>query len=144
MKCAVGRNPMERSKRFSILDAEVGMRIRSHRKQAKMTLQVLADRLGIAYQQVQKYETGVNRIGAGRLMEIAEILDIPIASFFSGPSRSAHEKHSSVETAGTINASCDATLQGRQLLVSFLRIKDPNGRKLALAYVRSLAGTENS
>ena len=44
----------------------------------------------------------------------------------------------------TSDARCDVTLQGRQLLVSFLRIKDPNGRKLALAYVRSLAETENS
>ena len=127
-----------------MLDAEVGMRIRSHRKQAKMTLQVLADRLGIAYQQVQKYETGINRIGAGRLMEIAEILGIPIASFFSGFPRPIHEKRTSEQTDMTSDARCDVTLQGRQLLVSFLRIKDPNGRKLALAYVRSLAETENS
>jgi len=144
MRNAVRQNPMERRKRSSTLDAEVGMRIRSHRKQAKMTLQMLANSLGIAYQQVQKYETGVNRIGAGRLMEIAEILGIPVASFFSDPDRSAYEKRSLAETAVTSDAKCEAALQGRQLLVAFLRIKDLNRRKLALAYVRSLVEPEKS
>jgi len=135
---------MERRKRSSTLDAEVGMRIRSHRKQAKMTLQMLANRLGIAYQQVQKYETGINRVGAGRLMEIAEVLDIPVASFFSGADHSAYEKRALAETAATSDDNSEITLQGRQLLVSFLRIKNPDGRKLALAYVRSLVEPEKS
>ncbi len=119
----------DRRKRSRLLDAEVGQSIRHHRKSAKMTLQGLADKLGIAYQQVQKYETGVNRVGAGRLMEIAEILNIPVSSFFEAVA---------VPAADAANDS-DAALLGRQLLVSFMKIKDPQKRKAALAYIRSLA-----
>lgn len=131
MKSAQGTASTDRRKRSRLLDAEVGQSIRLHRKNAKMTLQGLADRLGIAYQQVQKYETGVNRVGAGRLMEIAEILNIPVANFFEGPRQ---------DTAGTSDP--EAALQGRQLLVSFMRIKDPQKRRTALAYLRSLAEQE--
>ncbi|MDE2182478.1 MAG: helix-turn-helix transcriptional regulator [Alphaproteobacteria bacterium] len=131
MKSISGGNPTERRKRSRSLDVEVGQSIRLHRKNAKMTLQGLADRLGIAYQQVQKYETGVNRVGAGRLMEIAEILNVPVASFFEPG-----------VTTATVSAESDSTIQGRQLFVSFLRIKDPNKRKQALDYVRSLADSE--
>jgi transcriptional regulator with XRE-family HTH domain len=119
----------DRRKRSRLLDAEVGQSIRHHRKSAKMTLQGLADKLGIAYQQVQKYETGVNRVGAGRLMEIAEILNIPVSNFFGAPVAA---------TAETTNDS-DAALLGRQLLVNFMKIKDPEKRKEALAYIKSLA-----
>jgi transcriptional regulator with XRE-family HTH domain len=135
MKSAQGSGTTDRRKHSRVLDAEVGQCIRLHRKSAKMTLQGLADRLGIAYQQVQKYETGVNRVGAGRLMEIAEILDIPVSNFFDRP----HEKI--VETVAPDVGATDPELafQGRQLLVSFLRIKDPQKRRAALSYIRSLS-----
>jgi transcriptional regulator with XRE-family HTH domain len=103
-----------------------------------MTLQGLADRLGIAYQQVQKYETGVNRVGAGRLMEIAEILNIPVASFFDSPRGRIED----AATASGTSADPEMALQGRQLLVSFLRIKDPQKRRAALAFIRSLSEPE--
>ncbi len=117
----------DRRKRSRLLDAEVGQSIRHHRKSAKMTLQGLADKLGIAYQQVQKYETGVNRVGAGRLMEIAEILNIPVSNFFGSatPSDAANDS--------------DAALLGRQLLASFMRIRDPQKRQEALAYIKTLS-----
>jgi transcriptional regulator with XRE-family HTH domain len=114
-----------------MLDAEVGQSIRQHRKNAKMTLQGLADRLGIAYQQVQKYETGVNRVGAGRLMEIAEILTVPVANFFDAA-------HVADDDAGESQAAA----QGRQLMTAFSRIKDPQKRKTALDYVRSLSESD--
>lgn len=126
MKSATGPVPSDRRKRSRMLDAEVGQSIRQHRKNAKMTLQGLADRLGIAYQQVQKYETGVNRVGAGRLMEIAEILDIPVAAFFAAPQLAGDETEN----------------EARQALAAFQRIKDPQKRKTALSYLRSLTEHE--
>jgi transcriptional regulator with XRE-family HTH domain len=138
MKSAQGSGPTDRRKRSRMLDAEVGQSIRLHRKNAKMTLQGLADRLGIAYQQVQKYETGVNRVGAGRLMEIAEILNIPVANFFECPRGRVEEAAAAAGSA----PDPETALQGRQLLVSFLRIKDPQKRRAALAYIRSLAEPE--
>lgn len=133
MKSAQGTGSTDRRKRSRLLDAEVGQSIRLHRKNAKMTLQGLADRLGIAYQQVQKYETGVNRVGAGRLMEIAEILNIPVANFFEGAR----------DDGAASTPDPEVALQGRQLLVSFMRIKDSQKRRAALAYLRSLAEQES-
>ena len=134
--------PMEIRRRSSALDAHVGTRIRAHRKGARMTLQVLADKLGIAYQQLQKYETGINRVGAGRLMEIAEILNIPVASFFVMQGEGKQEMPSPLGSGAEAGAGMDATLQGHSLLISFLRIKDPAKRKQALVYVRALAEPE--
>jgi transcriptional regulator with XRE-family HTH domain len=135
MKTEAGTGMTDRRKHSRLLDAEVGQSIRLHRKNAKMTLQGLADRLGIAYQQVQKYETGVNRVGAGRLMEIAEILNIPVANFFE-------RQYGRREEAD--GPDPEVALQGRQLLVSFLRIKDAQKRRVALAYIRSLTETESA
>ena len=132
MKAAQGSGSTDRRKRSRLLDAEVGQSIRHHRKNAKLTLQSLADRLGIAYQQVQKYETGVNRVGAGRLMEIAEILNIPVASFFDGARAPGDEAADESEAAQ----------QGRQIMIAFMRLKDPQKRKTALAYLKSLADLE--
>jgi transcriptional regulator with XRE-family HTH domain len=63
-------------------DAQVGQAIRAHRLIAGLSQTELADRLDITFQQVQKYEKGVNRVGAGRLQRIARVLGVPIATFF--------------------------------------------------------------
>lgn len=64
------------------VDAYVGKQIRQRRIRSGMTLTQLADRLGVTYQQVQKYETGSNRVAASRLAEIANVFEVPVASFF--------------------------------------------------------------
>ena len=66
------------------VDAHVGKRIRHRRWMLGMTQQQLADRVGIKFQQIQKYETGMNRVSASRLYEIAGVLDVPVAFFFEG------------------------------------------------------------
>src|SRR5688500_20347252 len=63
-------------------DAEVGRRVRSRRLECRLSQTELADRIGVTFQQVQKYEKGVNRIGAGRLQRISEALEVPIQFFF--------------------------------------------------------------
>jgi transcriptional regulator with XRE-family HTH domain len=65
-------------------DAEIGKRVRTLRMQRGLSQTTLADALGLTFQQVQKYEKGVNRISSGRLMRIAEILKTPIGFFFEG------------------------------------------------------------
>jgi transcriptional regulator with XRE-family HTH domain len=64
------------------VDGHVGERIRKRRTELGLTQEELGSGLGISYQQIQKYETGANRISAGRLFEIATALDIGIAYFF--------------------------------------------------------------
>jgi transcriptional regulator with XRE-family HTH domain len=66
------------------VDAHVGKRIRHRRWMVGMTQQQLADQVGIKFQQIQKYETGMNRVSASRLWDIAEALGVQIAFFFEG------------------------------------------------------------
>lgn len=64
------------------VDLEIGRLIRERRGELGLNLQQLADRIGIAVQQLQKYETGENRVAASRLVEIARELGVPVAWFF--------------------------------------------------------------
>lgn len=66
------------------VDAHVGKRIRHRRWMVGMTQQQLADKVGIKFQQIQKYETGMNRVSASRLWDIAETLGVTIGFFFEG------------------------------------------------------------
>ena len=75
-----------RARRADNRDAEVGRRVRSRRLECRLSQTELAERIGVTFQQVQKYEKGVNRIGAGRLQRISEALEVPISFFFGvGP-----------------------------------------------------------
>lgn len=66
------------------VDVHVGKRVRHRRWLVGMTQQQLAERVGIKFQQIQKYETGANRISASRLWDIAEALEVPVSFFFEG------------------------------------------------------------
>ena len=66
------------------VDVHVGKRIRHRRWMVGMTQQQLAEKVGIKFQQIQKYETGMNRVSASRLWDIAESLSVPVSFFFEG------------------------------------------------------------
>ncbi|MBN2905193.1 MAG: helix-turn-helix transcriptional regulator [Rhodobacteraceae bacterium] len=66
------------------VDVHVGKRIRHRRWMVGMTQQQLAERVGIKFQQIQKYETGMNRVSASRLWDIADALEVPVSFFFDG------------------------------------------------------------
>ena len=66
------------------VDVHVGKRIRHRRWLVGMTQQQLAERVGIKFQQIQKYETGANRVSASRLWDIADALEVPVSFFFEG------------------------------------------------------------
>ena len=71
------------------IDKHVGSRVRMRRMMLAMSQEKLGDALGLTFQQVQKYEKGTNRIGASRLQQISNILEVPVAFFFEGV-QSAH------------------------------------------------------
>jgi transcriptional regulator with XRE-family HTH domain len=73
---------MKKKRRPNSTDVQVGESIRAHRLIAGMSQSALADRIGVSFQQVQKYEKGANRVGAGRLPQIAAIFNIPISALF--------------------------------------------------------------
>ncbi len=66
------------------VDTHVGKRVRHRRWMVGMTQQQLAERVGIKFQQIQKYETGMNRVSASRLWDIADALEVDVAFFFEG------------------------------------------------------------
>lgn len=66
------------------IDQYVGKRVRLRRKMLNMSQSKLADAIGLTFQQVQKYENGLNRMGASRLMQIAGVLEVPVTYFFEG------------------------------------------------------------
>lgn len=66
------------------VDVHVGKRVRHRRWMVGMTQQQLAEKVGIKFQQIQKYETGMNRVSASRLWDIAEALEVPVSFFFEG------------------------------------------------------------
>lgn len=73
------------------VDVHVGKRIRHRRWLVGMTQQQLAQKVGIKFQQIQKYETGANRVSASRLWDIADAMEVPVSFFFEGLEASAIE-----------------------------------------------------
>lgn len=105
-----------------------------------MSQERLGDMLGLTFQQVQKYEKGVNRIGAGRLFEIARILGVPIDFFYDGVGAPTE---SLAETAPPVMEFVSSG-EGLQLSLAFMKIKDPKVRKRVLDLVKSLAEDEEA
>lgn len=110
------------------VDAHVGMRLRALREAAGLTQAELAAKMGFSFQQLQKYERGINRVSASRLVEFGTVLGVPLASFFEG-----------VEAVGTANYSASDPAVS-QLVAAFGRIADSDKRARALAAVTALAG----
>jgi transcriptional regulator with XRE-family HTH domain len=72
------------SARTQDIDRYVGARMRERRIMLGLTQQQLADLIGVTYQQAHKYERGINRVSAGRLFEVAQVLSVPVNYFFDG------------------------------------------------------------
>lgn len=78
------RSPARPLNRANDTDRHVGARIRERRIMLGLSQQQMADLIGVTYQQAHKYERGINRISAGRLYEIAQVLGVPVSYFFEG------------------------------------------------------------
>jgi transcriptional regulator with XRE-family HTH domain len=104
-----------------------------------MSQERLGELLGLTFQQVQKYEKGINRIGAGRLFEVAGILGVPISFFYEDAD--ARGPASGFSDGGEPPPVMEflASGEGLQLSLAFMRIKDMKVRRRLLDLVRSLA-----
>ena len=80
-------------KATSPVDKHVGRRVRMRRQMLAMSQEKLGNALGLSFQQVQKYERGMNRIGASRLQQIGEVLQVPVSFFFEDTAVSASAPH---------------------------------------------------
>lgn len=126
------------TKKANPIDAQVGNRVRIRRMLIGMSQEKLGDLLGLTFQQVQKYEKGINRIGAGRLFEIARILDVPIDFFYEGVTG---EAGGFAEESAPVLEFVSSN-EGLQLSLAFMKIKDPKVSKRVLDLVKSLAEEE--
>ena len=126
-------------KQANPVDAHVGHRVRLRRMLIGMSQERLGELLGLTFQQVQKYEKGINRIGAGRLFEVAGILGVPISFFYEDADTNG--PRSGFSEAGEPPPVMEflASGEGLQLSLAFMRIKDSKVRRRILDLVRSLS-----
>ena len=108
------------------VDVYVGRRIRHRRWMNGTTQQQLAEAVGIKFQQIQKYETGMNRVSAARLWDISKILDVQISYFFEGLNDSAEESNAGGGVAGDVLTDKEAL----ELLRSYYAIPENQRRRL--------------
>jgi transcriptional regulator with XRE-family HTH domain len=122
-------------------DRYVGSRVRMRRLMLGMSQQKLGEKLGLTFQQVQKYENGTNRIGASRLQHIAQILKVPVSFFFDGVSRQADEGPSKAPVADYVSDFL-STSDGLALTKAFTNIKDSKLRRRVVDLVEEIAGDQ--
>jgi transcriptional regulator with XRE-family HTH domain len=127
-----------RARRADNRDAEVGRRVRSRRLECRLSQTELAERIGVTFQQVQKYEKGVNRIGAGRLQRISEALEVPISFFFGGAPGSAKAESGSAESVfGFMQTSGSV-----RIVKAFHKIKSRKARQLLVEMAEEFADAQ--
>jgi len=127
------------------IDRHVGSRVRMRRMMLGMSQEKLGDALGLTFQQVQKYEKGANRIGASRLQQISQILQVPVSFFFEGvPSPRAEQRAEGLAEAPSPAYVSDflATSDGLALTKAFVRITDAKLRRRIVDLVEQIAGEE--
>lgn len=125
------------------IDRHVGSRVRMRRMMVSMSQEKLGERLGITFQQVQKYEKGTNRIGASRLQQISNILQVPVSFFFEGaPNIGAEQSGFDEAPSPAYISDFLATSDGLALTRSFMRIKDSKLRRRIVDLVEQIAGEE--
>lgn len=128
------------------IDAHVGGQVKLRRAVVGMSQTELANRLGITFQQVQKYEKGANRIGSSRIYLIAEILNVPIQSFFDGADAVVKDAPGAYEGAQdeTVAKYEDfiRSPSGIELCKAFVSINDLTVRKRIGALVKSISAAQ--
>jgi transcriptional regulator with XRE-family HTH domain len=139
------RNRRRKRKAPDPTDTHVGSRVRMRRNALEMTQQQLGDALGLTFQQVQKYEQGTNRIGAGRLQHIANILQVPVEFFFEGVATAPDA------AAPDLNAPSPAYLNeflassdGLRLTKAFTQIDSSKLRRAIVGLVQEIVAGNNS
>src|SRR5256885_641235 len=123
-------------KRPDPVDIEVGHRIRIERLSRGLSQTALANQLGVTFQQVQKYEKGVNRVGAGRLTKIAEVLGVQVGSFFSG--QEAHDSEQPRESGQSSPLKLLTVSGAFRLLRAYAEIEDANLRRSIVDLVEQI------
>ncbi len=121
------------------IDIHVGARLRIRRIEKGFSQTKLADRLGVSCQQLQKYENGANRIGASRLFQVAQILEVPVSYFFRGLDEQLDMSISVPDDLTELEP--ERMSEVTKLVDSFVRIKSSVTREKIVLFVKSLDDT---
>ncbi len=122
------------------VDKYVGSRVRMRRIMLGMSQEKLGEALGLTFQQVQKYEKGTNRIGASRMQQISNILQVPVSFFFDGaPNMPGHTGGLSEAPSPVYVSDFLATSDGLALTKAFMRIKSAKLRRRIVDLVEQMA-----
>ncbi|MCR9127404.1 MAG: helix-turn-helix domain-containing protein [Rhodobacteraceae bacterium] len=108
------------------VDVHVGKRVRHCRWLIGMTQQQLAEKVGIKFQQIQKYETGANRVSASRLWDIADALSVPVSYFFEG----LEDAQTATDARSRVPADILADKEALDLVRSYYNIPENQRRRL--------------
>jgi transcriptional regulator with XRE-family HTH domain len=125
------------------MDIHVGSRVRLRRMVIGMSQEKLGEKMGLTFQQIQKYEKGTNRIGASRLHQLSQIMDVAVGFFFED---APHHANRHIAGSGFAESKTEAFLldflnsrDGLELNRAFVKITDPKVRKRVVELVRALS-----
>lgn len=124
------------AKSASVIDQEIAKRVLAHRTQLGLSQTEVGEKLGVTFQQVQKYEKGINRIGAGRLFQMAAVFNIPVEALFPKPV--PLDEVSAPPPPRELYSDILFTADGRRMCLAFAKIEDANVRKKVIALVEAL------
>lgn len=132
-------------KKPNLIDVHVGSRVRLRRTMRGMSQEKLGEALGITFQQIQKYEKGTNRIGASRMQQIADALEVPVSFFFEDVPAPTGTAPGAKQEAGETSYVIDflSTPEGIQLNRAFAQIRDAAVRRKIVELVRAFADAQN-
>ncbi len=133
------------ARRANSMDVHVGSRVRLRRMLLGMSQEKLGEQLGLTFQQVQKYEKGVNRIGAGRLHELSRVLGVPVQFFYEeAPTTEPSAVSGFAEQPGESYVfDFLGSREGLELNKAFVRIADAKVRRSIVDLVKSMAGEDD-
>lgn len=126
------------------IDKHVGSRVRMRRMMVSMSQEKLGEKLGITFQQIQKYEKGTNRIGASRLQQIANVLGVPVGFFFEGaPVPDGSAKGFSDAASPAYVSDFLATSDGLALTKAFMKVTDSKVRRRIVDLVEAMVAEQD-
>lgn len=138
------------SRKPNPVDIHVGGRVRFRRMLLGMSQERLGERLGLTFQQVQKYEKGINRIGASRLYDLAHVLGVPVQFFYDEAPGAYDHTTGTRDVPGMADQQTESqiteflnTRDGLELNRAFVRITDPKVRRSIVDLVRSLGSNDD-
>ncbi len=134
--------PEPNTRSAQAIDVHVGLRVKLRRVHLGMSQEALGEKLGLTFQQVQKYEKAVNRISASRLYQISEVLGVPVQFFFDDLPDQTGDGASAATLVEPVECAIVEFLHSRQAMElhkAFASISDPDVRSSLVAHTRALA-----